>query len=146
MKALGLLKKITASALAAAVTVGVMVSSGVTDISADTQSELEAKQAELAQQKKEIEAALAASEGEADETEKYLEEYDEKMRIQEEEIAVIDEQIALYESEIEELNTQIEAKEAEIDEGIEQFRQRLRALYIAGNDSYASVLVGATDF
>ena len=146
INASAVLKKLTAFASAAAVTVGILASSGVSDTMADTQSELEAEQARLAEQRSEIEKTLAKYEGQEDEIDQYLAEYDEKMRIQEEQIKNIDEQIKLYQAEIDELSASIEERQAEIDEGIEQFRLRLRAMYIAGNDSYASVLAGATDF
>lgn len=146
VKAGAVCRKIAALISAFAVTVALLLSGGSADISADTQSELEAEQARLAEERKDIEKTLAEYESQADETEEYLAEYDEKMRIQEEQIANIDKQIELYQLEIDELATQIEEKEAEIEEGIEQFKLRLRAMYIAGNDSYASVLVGATDF
>ena len=37
-------------------------------------------------------------------------------------------------------------KQKEVDAGIEQFKQRLRVMYMTGNDSIASMLVGSTDF
>lgn len=140
------MKRLAALVSAAAVTVGVLASSGASDIAADTQSELEAEQARLQEQRSAIEATLAEYEGQADETEQYLAEYDEKMRIQEEQIKNIDEQIKLCQEDIDRLSADIEEKQADIDEGVEQFRLRLRAMYIAGNDSYASVLAGAADF
>lgn len=146
INASAVLKKLTALVSAAAVTVGILASSGVSDTMADTQSELEAEQARLAEQRSEIEKTLAKYEGEADETDQYLAEYDEKMRIQEEQIKNIDQQIELYQADIDTLSASIEERQADIDEGIEQFRLRLRAMYIAGNDSYASVLAGAADF
>lgn len=142
-----LLSKIAALAVAFAAAGGALLTGdGMITTYADKQSELEAEQAELAQQRKDVEKAIAESEGKAEELEKYLEEYDEKMHIQEEQIANIDAQIDLCDQEIESLSQQIAEKEAEIADGVELFRERLRALYIAGNDSYASVLVGATDF
>jgi murein DD-endopeptidase MepM/ murein hydrolase activator NlpD len=139
-------KKAAAFVCALAVTASVLASSGGYEVTADTQSELEAQQEELAQKRTEIERQLAEYEGQADETEQYLEEYDEKMRIQEEQITNIDAQIALYQADIDELSAEIEEKEADVEEGIEQFRQRLRSMYISGTDSYASVLAGSVDF
>ncbi len=40
----------------------------------------------------------------------------------------------------------IDQQEQDIDEGLEEFKLRLRAMYVNGNDSLASALVGATDF
>ena len=36
--------------------------------------------------------------------------------------------------------------EADIEIGLEEFKLRLRAMYMQGSDSLASALVGATDF
>ncbi len=132
------------SGLLAAVTCIGVVFGGSTY--ADTQSELEAKQAQLAGERAQIEAELAELEGKAEEQDKYLAEYDEKMRVQEEQIAVVEEQIKLYEDELAILEFSIAEKEGELEDGIELFRQRLRALYMAGSSSYASVLTGASDF
>ena len=142
-----IVNKITAACISAALCAGFLFTGSVVITPlADTQSDLEAKQAELAQKRKDVEALLAQYEGDADETEKYLEEYDNKMHLQEEQIANIEEQIQNCQEEIDSINAEIEERQAEIDEGVELFRQRLRAIYIAGNDSYASVLTGATDF
>ena len=40
----------------------------------------------------------------------------------------------------------MENKQDDIDIGLEEFKSRLRAMYVSGNDSLASALVGATDF
>lgn len=140
-----IVKKVVSISAALCMTLSSMWNTNI-DLFADTQSELEARQAELAEKRKEIEKDLAKYKEDASETEEYLAEYDEKMRIQEEQIANIDEQIKLYQDKIEELTADIELHQAEVDEGVEKFRKRLRSIYISGNDSYASLLVGATDF
>lgn len=143
LKINGTVKKAVSLIMAAVMCVGVVFS---VNTSADTQSDLEAQQAQLAQERAQIEAQLAELEGKAEEQEKYLAEYDEKMRVQEEEIAVVEEQIKLYEDGVAILEFSISEKEGELEEGIQLFRQRLRALYMAGSSSYASVLTGASDF
>ncbi len=50
------------------------------------------------------------------------------------------------EEKIEKLEIDIQNKQEDVDVGLEQFKERLRAMYITGNDSLASALVGATDF
>ncbi len=119
------------------------LASGVT---ADTMSDLEAKQAQLEKDRKNIEAALEDYKGKAEKEEEYLKEYDNKMKLQEKQVAIVEEQIELLSKEIEGLEADIAVKEEELDAGIEQFRQRLRALYMAGNDSLASVIAGSSDF
>lgn len=115
-------------------------------VRADTMSDLEAKQAKLEKDRKDVEAMLSKYENDAEETEKYLEEYDNKMKLQEEQVKVVEQQIALYEEEIAGLEEEIAASQTDVDKGVEQFKQRLRSLYMAGSDSMASVLTGSTDF
>ena len=137
-------RKFSALALAAALSSSCVISGVI--VTADTMSELEAKQSKLEEELQNVEALLSEYEGKASEADKYLEEYDNKMKFQEEQVAVVEEQIKMYEEDLAELEKDIAAKEAELDEGIEQFRQRLRALYMAGNDSLASVIAGSSDF
>lgn len=115
-------------------------------VTADTMSELESKQSELAKELESVKSSLSEYKDKAAESQEYLEKYDEKMKLQEKQIDVIKAQIALYEEDIAGLEKDISDKEAEIDVGIEQFRQRLRALYMSGSDSLASVVAGSTDF
>ncbi len=135
-------KRILPFAFAMIISAGCLAS-GVT---ADTMSDLEAKQAQLEKDRKNVEAALEDYKGKAEEEEEYLKEYDKKMELQEEQVAIVEEQIKLLNEEIDGLEADIAAKEDELDVGIEQFRQRLRALYMAGNDSLASVIAGSNDF
>lgn len=135
-------KKILPVAVALVISMGCLAS-GVT---ADTMSDLEAKQTQLEKERKNVEAALEDYKGKAEEEAEYLKEYDKKMELQEKQVAIVEEQIELLNEEIAGLEDDIAAKEEELDAGIEQFRQRLRALYMAGNDSLASVIAGSTDF
>ena len=145
MKKNTIIKKAVSLTAAFCMTFGIMSSISI-DLFADTQSDLEARQAELAEERKSIEKDLAKYKEDAKETEEYLADYDRKMKLQEEQIANIDEQIKLYQDKIEDISADIETRQAEVDEGVEKFRKRLRSIYISGNDSYASLLVGATDF
>ncbi|MDE6600251.1 MAG: peptidoglycan DD-metalloendopeptidase family protein [Oscillospiraceae bacterium] len=135
-------KKILPVAVALVISMGCLAS-GVT---ADTMSDLEAKQTQLEKERKNVEAALEDYKGKAEEEAEYLKEYDKKMELQEKQVAIVEEQIDLLNEEIAGLEDDIAAKEEELDAGIEQFRQRLRALYMAGNDSLASVIAGSNDF
>ena len=40
----------------------------------------------------------------------------------------------------------VEVKKQEIETGVSELKKRLRVMYIAGNDSYSQILVGASDF
>ena len=50
------------------------------------------------------------------------------------------------EKKIAQLEIDIDNKQKDIDVGMEEFKERLRAMYVSGNDSLASALVGSTDF
>ncbi|MGN0613753.1 MAG: murein hydrolase activator EnvC family protein [Porcipelethomonas sp.] len=54
--------------------------------------------------------------------------------------------ISETEKKIGQLEVDIDNKKEDIDIGLEQFKDRLFAMYVSGNDSLASALVGATDF
>ncbi len=54
--------------------------------------------------------------------------------------------IAQLDAEMTALEDTIAQQEQDIDKGLEEFKLRLRAMYVSGNDSLASALVGATDF
>ncbi|MDE5576061.1 MAG: hypothetical protein K2J11_01565, partial [Oscillospiraceae bacterium] len=130
------------------VAIALVISTGclASGVTADTMSDLEAKQTQLEKERKNVEAALEDYKDKAEEEAEYLKEYDKKMELQEKQVAIVEEQIDLLNEEIAGLEDDIAAKEEELDDGIEQFRQRLRALYMAGNDSLASVIAGSNDF
>ncbi len=135
-------KKILSAAIAAALSAACLSAPAT----ADTQSELEAKQAELEKELNGVNSKLSEYEELAEESEDYMNEYNAKMKLQEEQVDLVEEQIELCSEDIANLEADIADKEAELDVGIEQFRQRLRALYMAGNDSLASVIAGSDDF
>ena len=143
--------KLIFNKFSAFVTAGVMSFSAIAGFTATADyesdiAELQRKQEALAEERKQVEASLKEYEANANEHEKYLEIYDEKMKIQEQEIANIKEQISILDNDIANLEVKIADKQKEVDAGIEQFKQRLRVMYMTGNDSIASMLVGSTDF
>jgi len=107
---------------------------------------LEQQMDDIAARRAEVESLLSEYEDNVEEQEAYLAYYDEKMSLQEQEISNVKEQIELLNEEISDLEVQIADKEAELEQDIEDFKQRLRSMYMSGNDSLASVLTGATDF
>ena len=70
----------------------------------------------------------------------------ENMQILDTELEGIKANISALETQITELKAVIAQQEIDIAEGLETFKLRLRAMYVNGNDSLASALVGATDF
>ena len=68
------------------------------------------------------------------------------MQILDEELETIKGQLYDLDIDIAQMEVTIDQQEQDIDKGLEEFKLRLRAMYINGNDSLASALVGATDF
>lgn len=115
---------------------------------------------ELESQKKENDAQISEMQKKLDEIGKdqteaaeYQDTLTEKIELQEENITIVDEQLKRIEKEITEIQSDIsdtEVKisdmEGQIDVDLVEFKKRIRAMYISGNDSLASALVGATDF
>lgn len=140
------------SKTSALVTAGVMSFAAVAGLGAsaddleDDIAALQRRQAELADEKADLEASLKKYEQNAEEHDRYLEIYDQKMEVQEKEIANIKEQISILNGDIAELEVKIEDKQKEVDDDIEDFKHRLRVMYMTGNDSLASMLAGSTDF
>lgn len=58
----------------------------------------------------------------------------------------LEDEMCELDAEIRETQYNLEEAEADIAVGIEEFNERLRAMYIAGNDSYTEVLVNADNF
>lgn len=68
------------------------------------------------------------------------------MLILDTELETIKETIFYLQQDITDMEAIIAEQQENIDAGLEEFKLRLRAMYINGNDSLASALVGATDF
>lgn len=145
------ISRLVFSRISAVMTAGIMSFSALGGLSVNAGyeseiEELERRQEILAAQREEVEASLREYESNAAEHDLYMQKYDEKMKLQEEEIMNIKQQIAIIEDDIDKLKIQIAEKKKEVDKGVEDFKQRLRIMYMNGNDSMASMLVGSADF
>lgn len=118
----------------------------VTPASADTVSDLEERQEQLENELSEVEAALVEYTVMAEESEEYLKEYNEKMKLQEKRVELSKQQTELIKEDIAALETDIKNGETEVEESMEEFGQRLRAIYMSGGDSIAEVLSGSSSF
>ncbi len=115
----------------------------------DTQAkleELEKKQAELDEKIAQTKDDISAEE--------------ENQAAIEEQINTVQETIMTLENSIDDLNTeitgledsiaqkeiQIAEKKQEIEDGVQDFKSRIRTMYVAGSSSYSDILIGATDF
>lgn len=68
------------------------------------------------------------------------------MQIMDTELENIKKNIYYLDLDISNLEQEISAQEIKINQGLEEFKLRIRAMYISGNDSLISALAGATDF
>ena len=102
---------------------------------AEQQQKLDDLQKNISSQK-EIEDALQAQ----------IDTINKKISLVDVQLTTINQQIANTPGEIEELEGDIAQQQIDIDQGLDSFKKRLRAMYVTGNDSLASALVGSTDF
>jgi murein DD-endopeptidase MepM/ murein hydrolase activator NlpD len=117
-----------------------------TAISAADMKDLQARQKQLSEDISANEKKLNELGEAAKETEEYLEIYDARMHDQEELVASLNIQADAYELQVNGVLEQIADTEKSVEEGIEHFRQRLRAMYMSQNNSLASVLTGSNSF
>ncbi len=123
------------------------VSGGITTAdNDDTIAALEEKRTALTEKRLALESELEKYKDGIETQEKYLELYDEKMAVEEEEMNNLSEQIKVINSRISSLDAQIEQKQRDVDEGIMQFKERLRVMYMSGSDSVADVITGSSSF
>ncbi len=161
MKNRAIIKRTMSFVTAVAVTAGMITYSGTLHLSADsTQSQLESKLEEIEKKQDEIDEAISQTKGDISREKENQEKIDEQIETTEEYINTLTELIKDYNLQIEDLEQDIIARQAEIadsealieqerqeiESSIEVYEKQLRAMYISGSDSYASILLGATDF
>ena len=135
------MKKILCLILAAILIVGGVISVTASDINdlEQRQAELEAKQAEDKAKLEKQNAAVEEQQGEIAEINKQIEAVSTDIRTCHENILGIEKDISLKQDQINKANKQIEAN-------MDVLRQRLKAIYIAGDVSSIEVILGAKDF
>ena len=157
------MRKTLCFALALALTTGMLVFSGSnTEVKthAATIEELQQKLEEYAQKQEELDNQINATRNDAAKEKQNQQAINSNIATTEEKIRTlkdiiteygdnisdIEDSIETLENNIAETEEQIADQKAEIDENIELYKKRLRAMYLSGHDSMASILVGASDF
>lgn len=122
-------------------------------VSAKTLAEIEAEKEELRKQQKEKEEELKLLNQNIADQEQYQAVLQDKIDLINAELTLYDTQLMSLNNDITEktleiaqIEADIAAQQSVIDEGLEDFKARIRTLYMHGNDSLLSALVGATDF
>ena len=116
-------------------------------------SEAEQQVEDLMKQQEALDAQIKATEGDIEKEEEKQKNISKQIETVQKTILALETSIKDLNGQISELTTDIEKSELEIikkrqeiDTGTEEFKKRLRALYIVGDDSYSSMIAGATDF
>lgn len=111
-----------------------------------TIEELQEQLKENAKKMEEINKQINKNKNDQAKEKEYQSSISEQIAVTEDNIQIIFEEIDALNNKIEGLETDIENQQAEIDKGIEAFSKRIRTMYINGDESLASVLVGSGDF
>lgn len=162
MKLRRLIKKIGAFLTAAVIAFGIITCCPADGFvaHADEQDDLEQKLAENKAEQERIQKKIDAAKKDISKEKEHQEAIEEQIGATEEtirtlialiedydnQIAGLEDEITVLEGDIEIQLLKIENKRAEIDENIKLYEKRLRAIYLSGNDSVASIILGATDF
>lgn len=119
----------------------------------DSQSENDKRIDKLKEDLEKKEQQLSDSQNDTVILQEYQDSLNEKISLQHENIRNIQQQIDLLAQDIEnknqsieELQSDIQQKELDMQDELDEFKQRLRAMYISGNDSIASIITGSTSF
>ncbi len=161
MRAKVILKRLAAFLIALAICLTTFVCTDFNTVSADSsQKELEDKLKDIGKQLEEVEDAIKETKNDIskekehqeniqkqiDSTEEYLRTLTDLIAEYNMQIEALESQIVIRQNEVAETEALIAEQQAKIDENIEIYKRRLRAMYLSGNDSVASILMGATDF
>lgn len=136
-------KCFTAVMLAGMITVTTSVSAPV---HAESISELESQQEALEAKSEELSAALEEAKQNTEAKEALKQQYEENINQVQGQIDTLNQEIRVLDEEIAAKQKEIEGPQAEIDENLELLKQRIRAIYIAGETSTLDILLGAEDF
>lgn len=160
-------KRVVACTAAVLICGAAFSGAGMSMINADSvhavSKDLKENQDSISEKKKGIEDLIAKQE----ELDKKIAETKDDINAEEENKAAIEEQVATVQKTIIALNDSISAtqkeissledsiaeKEVQVEEqreqivqGVGEFKERLKAMYIAGNNSYSDIIIGASDF
>ena len=129
-------------------------------VAARSVSEIQAEQSEIQSRLDDVNVRISELQGQIDEEEAYQAELSEQISLYQQQIALMDEQINALEDQIEEKNAEIDtlqveistleediaAKQVEIDETYALFKERMVALYQAGETSSLAMLLSSDSF
>ena len=157
MKKLFRFRKLLTFAICCALTMGAM--SATLDhyekngIYAQNKAELEQQKKQNQSQIDQLEKELQSLQSSKDKEKAYQETLSQQIAVMEENINIVEEEMCRINSEIitaedniNTLNDEIAVQEVKVSDNTEVFKQRLKAMYVTGNDSLATAVLGSTDF
>ena len=136
-----MLKRVFSACLALCI-----VFSAVILTSADSISELEEQQAQLEQEAAEYEAIISEKQDEIDKQQEYVDALTSNIAVINEEISIIRTKIDAYNDQIAEKTEAINSLNLQAEDNMNLLRQRLKAIYLAGDASTLEIVLGAKDF
>lgn len=123
------------------------------EIDAQTVAELQEQKKKNQQAISDLESALDSLENSKAQESAYQETLNEQITLMENNIQIVEEEltrinndITIAEDNINSLNNDIAVQEVNVADNTELFKERLRAMYVTGNDSLATAVLGSTDF
>lgn len=118
----------------------------ITTVEAKTLSELEAQIKANQQKQKELSSLISSTKGDISKEKENQDAISEQIETTQAIINDLNTKIDALNIDIADTQTRLDEKQQEIIQGVQDFKARLKAMYLSGNDSYASILVGSTDF
>lgn len=158
------IKRLAAATLAVLMSVSVFGAYGQTGarlgtaiggsaVADDPAAEYEKQLEELDKQKKELDSKIAAAGSDIEGQREKLDAVNEKAELIKKKIEKVSKKAAELENEMADLDSEmrdtqynLQQSEEQIGTDIGEFKDRLRAMYIAGNESYSEVLISAESF
>lgn len=147
-------RKTAAAALALCLAVSaVTYSAPGTDVHAASLSSLQSKKQQLQSEINQVQKELTAAKNDIAKQEQYQNSLNQqiqlnlqKVGVMEQELNLLSENLAAKEQELTEKKEELDAKEQEIDATYEQYKLRMRAMYMAGETSTLEMLFAADSF
>lgn len=146
------LKRVLAFTLALSLCIGLFGSeSGVSvSVSADSESydvsEYAEKLQSIAEEQAKLDKQIKSAEKDIEDKEKEQDLIKKKIETVNEKIEVLNSYMTRLELDMSSNQRLIDGKQKEIEDGIERLKKRIRAMYLAGEDSYTSILLESGSF
>ncbi len=121
------------------------IAAPVTVDAASSKAQIEKRLSDLKKKESDLKNKIAKSKNKIEEQEGYKADLDEQIKVVQDQVDTLNEQIEVLDAEIVEKSGEISEHEQSINENEEQLKERLRALYIAGDTSNIAILLGAED-